>query len=122
MGLKDKKICFVGAGNMANAIIGGLVQQGLPANNIIASAPSEEHLAQIKKNWGVQTSGDNTASVKQSDVIVLSVKPQVLKQVCEDLAPHLTHRPLIISIAAGIELKSLNAWLGQDQSIVQHKY
>ena len=119
MGLKDKKICFVGAGNMANAIIGGLVQQGLSANNIIASAPSEEHLAQIKANWGVQTSSDNTDSVKQSDVIVLSVKPQVLKQVCEDLAPHLTHRPLIISIAAGIELKSLNAWLGQDQSIVR---
>lgn len=119
MGLTDKKICFVGAGNMANAIVGGLVQQGHPANNIIASAPSEEHLAQIKANWGIQTSEDNSASVKQADVIVLSVKPQVLKQVCEDLAPHLTHHPLIISIAAGIELKSLNAWLGQDQAIVR---
>lgn len=119
MGLKAKKICFVGAGNMANAIIGGLVQQGLAAKSIIASAPSEEHLTQIKANWGVQTSSDNIASAKQADVIVLSVKPQVLKQVCQDLAPSLSHRPLIISIAAGIELNSLSEWLGQEQAIVR---
>jgi pyrroline-5-carboxylate reductase len=119
MDLKDKHICFVGAGNMANAIIGGLIQQGLGADRITASAPSVEHLTQIKANWGVQTSSDNNASVKQADIIVLSVKPQVLKQVCEDLASSLTHQPLIISIAAGIELKSLNTWLGQDQAIVR---
>ncbi|MFT6028989.1 MAG: pyrroline-5-carboxylate reductase [Oleiphilaceae bacterium] len=119
MGLHDKKICFVGAGNMANAIIGGLVQNGFSAHSIIASSPSEEHLQQIKSNWGVQTSSDNAASVKQADVIVLSVKPQVLKQVCEQLSANLKHRPLIISIAAGIELNSLNAWLGLDQSIVR---
>ncbi len=119
MGLKDKKICFVGAGNMANAIVGGLVQQGFPADNIIASAPSTDHLAQIQTKWGVQTSTDNAASVKQADVIVLSVKPQVLKQVCEDLSANLTHQTLIISIAAGIELKSLNQWLGQNQAIVR---
>tara|TARA_R110001592_G_scaffold42654_5_gene138519 strand:+ start:13662 stop:14498 length:837 start_codon:yes stop_codon:yes gene_type:complete len=119
MGLHDKKICFVGAGNMANAIIGGLVQKGFTASNITASAPSKEHIEQIKERWGVSTSSDNAASVKQAEVVVLSVKPQVLKQVCEELAASLTHRPLIISIAAGIELKSLSEWLGQDQAIVR---
>ncbi len=119
MGLHDKKICFVGAGNMANAIVGGLVQKGFSPSNIIASAPAQEHLDQIKANWGVTTSIDNGASVKQAAVIVLSVKPQILKQVCEELSVNLNHRPLIISIAAGIELNSLNAWLGHDQAIVR---
>ena len=119
MAFHDKKICFVGAGNMANAIIGGLVQKGFAASNIIASAPSEEHLEQIKRNWGVTTSSDNGSAVAHADIVVLSVKPQVLKQVCEELAPDLAHRPLIISIAAGIELKSLNQWLGEDQAIVR---
>lgn len=119
MALHDKRICFVGAGNMANAIIGGLVQKGFTANNIIASAPSPEHLEQIKTNWGVTTSSDNAASVKQADVVVLSVKPQILKQVCEELSSHLVHQPLIISIAAGIELNSLNNWLGNNQAIVR---
>lgn len=119
MELKDKKICFVGAGNMANAIIGGLVQKGLSAENIIASAPSEEHLTQVKENWGVRTASDNNASVKQADIIVLSVKPQILKEVCESLSSSLSHRPLIISIAAGIELSSLNDWLGEAQAIVR---
>lgn len=119
MALHDKKICFVGAGNMANAIIGGLVQNGFMASNIIASAPSKEHLEQIKANWGVTTSSDNGISVKQADIIVLSVKPQVLKQVCEELSAHLAHQPLIISIAAGVELNSLNKWLGSQHAIVR---
>ena len=104
---------------MANAIIGGLVQKGFTASNIVATGPSKVHLEQIKANWGVETSGDNAAPVQQADVIVLSVKPQVLKQVCEALSVSLSHQPLIISIAAGIELKSLSDWLGHDQSIVR---
>lgn len=119
MGLKDKKICFVGAGNMANAIVGGLVQKGLPAKNITASAPSQDHLTQIKTSWGVCTSSDNIAAVKQADIVVLSVKPQILKQVCESLVSGLEHRPLIISIAAGIELNSLSDWLGHEHAIVR---
>lgn len=119
MALANQKICFVGAGNMANAIIGGLVKQGLSPAHITASAPSEEHLLQIKSNWGVNVSADNAGSVANASVIVLSVKPQVLKQVCEELSANLTHRPLIISIAAGIELASLSEWLGRDHAIVR---
>lgn len=119
MALANQKICFVGAGNMANAIIGGLVKQGLSPSNITASAPSEEHLAQIKSNWNVNVSADNADSVAKASVIVLSVKPQVLKQVCEELSQNLSHRPLIISIAAGIELASLSEWLGKEHAIVR---
>lgn len=119
MTLKDKKVCFIGAGNMANAIVGGLVQQGFPAKNIIACAPSEEHLQQIQSAWGVLIEADNEVAARQSDIIVLSVKPQVLKTVCEQLSGSLSHQPLIISIAAGIEMASLERWLGDGLAIVR---
>jgi pyrroline-5-carboxylate reductase len=119
MTLKEKKVCFIGAGNMANAIVGGLVQQGFPANNIIASAPSEEHLQQIRSAWGVLTESDNLSAARQADIIVLSVKPQILKSVCEQLAGSLGHQPLVISIAAGIEMASLERWLGAGLAIVR---
>lgn len=119
MTLKDKKITFIGAGNMANAIVGGLVQKGFPSGNITASAPAEEHLQQIQRTWGVLTDLDNLKAARQADVIVLSVKPQILKAVCEELSAALSHQPLIISIAAGIEMASLERWLGQGLAIVR---
>ena len=119
MTLKDKKITFIGAGNMANAIVGGLVQKGFPAGNITASSPAEEHLQQIKNAWGVLTDTDNLNAARQADIIVLSVKPQILKTVCEQLSAALTHQPLIISIAAGIEMASLERWLGTGLAIVR---
>ena len=119
MTLKDKKVCFIGAGNMANAIVGGMVQKGFPAQNIIACAPSAEHLRNIESAWGVRTSEDNLAAVAEADIVVLSVKPQVLKDVCEQLSGSLGHHPLIISIAAGIEMGSLERWLGEGLAIVR---
>jgi pyrroline-5-carboxylate reductase len=119
MNLNDQKICFIGAGNMANAIVGGLVKNGFPANQITASAPSEDNLKQIKSAWGVEVSQDNQGSAAKADIIILSVKPQVLKVVCEGLSAHLSHQPLVISIAAGIGLTSLSSWLGDDLPIIR---
>ncbi len=119
MSLSEKKICFIGAGNMANAIIGGLVQKGVQAGNIIACAPAQAHLEQISAAWGVHTSTHNVSAAQGADIIVLSVKPQVLQLVCHELAEHLSHQPLIISIAAGIELQTLQNWLGNQQAIVR---
>ena len=74
------------------------------------------------KSWrrvlNVNTSADNAAAAS-ADVIILAVKPQVLEQVCTDLQPHLSHNPLIISIAAGIDIPSLSHWLGSDVAIVR---
>lgn len=119
MSLNDKKICFIGAGNMANAIVGGLVSQGLDADNITATAPEQSHLSTIAERWGIHTTTDNQAAAASADVIVLSVKPQVLKAVCEGLQGSLSHQPLIISIAAGIEMASIQAWLGASLPIVR---
>ena len=111
-------IVFIGAGNMAGAIIGGLLQQDYQAEQITACAPSMNNLTPLQQQFGILTSHDNSRAAK-ADVIVLSVKPQMLKQVALELEPHLAHKPLIISVAAGITSSSLEQWLGQDQAIVR---
>ena len=112
MNLNEQKLCFIGAGNMANAIIGGLCKKGFPAQNITACDPSEQNLERLKQQWNIETETDNQQAAAQAGVIILCVKPQILKLVCEALSPALSHQPLIISIAAGLELSSIEPWLG----------
>jgi len=119
MSLKTKKICFVGAGNMASAIVGGLIKQGFAKDLIVATAPSAEHRQKMEASWGIQTSADNGSAVADADVVILSVKPQVLKQVCEEIKNSLRHHTLVISIAAGIELCTLEQWLDSSLPIVR---
>ncbi|WP_347330700.1 pyrroline-5-carboxylate reductase [Marinimicrobium locisalis] len=112
------KLAFIGAGNMARSIIGGLVQEGYPAEKIRASARTEETLARLSEDFGTGT-GSNHGIAQWAEVIVLAVKPQAMKAVAEDLSPSLTHRPLLISIAAGIDAESLGRWLGEEQAIIR---
>lgn len=114
-----QNIAFIGAGNMAAAIIAGLVDGGFAASSITASDPNAEQLASLAKRYGINTSADNHQAVANADVVVLAVKPQVLGAVASDLAPALGHGPLLISIAAGIDCRSLSAWLGEDCAIVR---
>jgi len=117
--LSGQKICFIGAGNMASAIIGGLVAQGVNPKSIIAAEPSQERLDALHAEYGIEVSTNNDASVAQADVVVLCVKPQILQVVSEALATSLKPNALVISIAAGIELGSLETWLGQEVAIVR---
>lgn len=117
--MNANKIAFIGAGNMASAIIGGLIKQNIPANKIIASCPAPEQLSALEADLGIEVTSDNDSAVQNADVVVLAVKPQVLQAVCEDLANSLAHKPLVISIAAGVEMDSLNQWLGNDLPIVR---
>jgi len=120
MNLNDSKICFIGAGNMASCIIGGLLKNGFPAQQIIASAPSnEKNLNTLKDTLNIETSTNNQQAVSSADIIVLSVKPQVLQSVCEEISISLSHQPLIISIAAGISIDSIHTWLGNDLPIIR---
>lgn len=112
------KITFIGAGNMASSLIGGLLAQGTPAAHICASEPSAERRAQITQQFNIQTFADNQQACADADIIILAVKPQIMRQVCESLAQQLTTQQLIISIAAGITTASLAQWL-QHQSIVR---
>ena len=108
------RIAFIGGGNMAASLIGGLRAQGLPASAICASDPGADRRTELHDVHGIDTFADNAQAVAGADVVVLAVKPQVMQTVCRDLAPHLQASQLIVSIAAGITCASLQQWLGAD--------
>ena len=119
MSQPSTKIAFIGAGNMAKAIIGGLIAEGFSPHDLSASGPRLETLEKVGSDYGISISTDNASTAAKADVIVLSVKPQMLKEVALGLANSLGHKPLIISLAAGITTDSINTWLGGEQAIVR---
>ena len=113
-------IGFIGAGNMASAIIGGMLDSGFKAANIWVSAPDDNHLQSIRKQFGVSVTTDNRYCAQQADMVVLAVKPQVMADVCSDIAPVVQNtRPLMVSIAAGLEASTLDEWLGGGLPLVR---
>lgn len=113
-------ISFIGAGNMASAIIGGMLDNGYKADSIWVSAPDDQHLQNLRDRFGVSVTTDNRHCARQSDMIVLAVKPQVMQQVCQDIAPVVQNtRPLLVSIAAGLESDTLDEWLGGGTPLVR---
>jgi len=118
--MKDATIGFIGGGNMARSLIGGLVADGMPADSIRVADPNEERRTLLKETFGVQAVDGNTALVEASDVVVLAVKPQVLAEVCREIAePVSGKKPLVVSIAAGIRIDALERWLGSEAAIVR---
>ena len=122
--MKTSNIAFIGAGNMARAIIGGLIAEGYTPAQISAAGPRMETLNKVAEEFGIAVSTDNAATAVNADVIVLGVKPQMLKEVALGLRESLSHKglahkPLIISVAAGITTSSIASWLGEDQAIVR---
>lgn len=112
--MSTPRIAFIGGGNMAASLIGGLRAQGLPASAICASDPGADRRTELHDAHGIDTFANNAQAVAGADVVVLAVKPQVMQTVCRDLAPHLQANQLIVSIAAGITCASLQQWLGAD--------
>lgn len=113
------KIGFIGAGNMASALVGGLLAKGLNPKSI---ALADMHLPQLQRfaDQGMFTTTRNEEVIERADIVILSVKPQVMAEVLKPLATIIQQKkPLIISIAAGINVDSLSRWLGGDLSIVR---
>ena len=112
-------ILFIGGGNMASCIIGGMIANGFSADDIMVSGSGEESRQRLEKTYGIKTMTDNQAAARQADLIVLAVKPQIMRIVATDLALSLDHRPAIVSVAAGIPLSALENWLGNSLAIVR---
>lgn len=110
--MSKMRIAFIGAGNMASSLIGGLLAKGLDAAQIRASDPGAETRAKVAAEHGIELFTDNAQAIQDADVIVIAVKPQAMKAVCQDLRPHLKPHQLLVSIAAGITCASLLDWLG----------
>ena len=113
-------IAFIGAGNMAGAIIGGLVENGFDKNKLWASDPSQEKIDELTSTLGIQGTTDNASAIKQADVVILAIKPQVMKAVLSPIKGALQEKqPLIISVAAGINLNSISNWTDGNLAIVR---
>ncbi len=113
-------LAFIGAGNMAQAIIGGLLAQGYPPTRIWGTGRDQSRLDALHMRWGIQVSTDNLHVVQAAQVVVLSVKPQMMQALARSLAETVQHsKPLVISVAAGIPAASLEHWLGGDVALVR---
>lgn len=113
-------LAFIGGGNMARSLIGGLIRNGTPADAISVAEPNTDLCAALAQDFSVATHAGNADAARDADVLVLAVKPQVMKTVCaglHDVAQ--ARKPLIISIAAGIRIVQLDAWLGGNLPIVR---
>ena len=116
----ERALAFVGGGNMARAIIGGLITRGYAAARITVADPEPAARALLAERYGVATTDDNAAACAAADIVVLAVKPQQLKAVAIALGPALrARRPLVLSIAAGITTGLLAAWLGAELPLVR---
>lgn len=112
------KLLFIGGGNMAAAIIGGLVARDWPATTIHVVDVMPDALASLKKRFGVGTSSGAAAAAANADCIVLAVKPQHMREAAQKLAPAIKGQ-MIISIAAGIRCRDLARWLGPQAKVVR---
>ena len=109
--MKDCKIAFLGGGNMALSLIGGLVSDGFNPSHIHVADPDANRLETIKASYAVQTYTDNTRAINECQVIVPAVKPQQLQHVVKQCSPLWQDNMMLISIAAGIRLTDIARWL-----------
>ena len=103
---------------MAASLIGGLTNAGISASGITVAEPDEKQRQSLADQFGIVTTADNHATM-HCDIIVLAVKPQLLKQVCQQLNPQSQGNQLFISIAAGVKSTDINRWLNEQQAIVR---
>jgi pyrroline-5-carboxylate reductase len=117
--MMNATIGFIGGGNMARSLMGGLCQSGMPPANIHVSDPNDDQRQALRDDFGVAVHDDNQAIVDHCEVIVFAVKPQLLKQVVTSLNTDKDQGKCYLTIAAGIRTDSLQTWLGGSRAIVR---
>lgn len=117
---QQRRLAFIGGGNMATSLIGGLLNAGWEPGQITVAEPDESRRRTLAERFSVAVTGDNATAVSGSDTVVLAVKPQVLADACAEIAPVLPDEPpLVISVAAGVRLDSLRGWFGRPAPLVR---
>jgi pyrroline-5-carboxylate reductase len=112
------KITFIGGGNMASALIGGLLNNGFPANEIVAIEVREENRTRLERIFSIRCFAEPDAETLSCNAVVLAVKPQQMRAACLSLQPFLKQQ-LVISVAAGLRLVDLSRWLGGHNRLVR---
>lgn len=117
--LKTSRIAFIGGGNMASSLIGGLLATGVTADDLYVADPDNGQRECLKQRFGVHVDANNTNIVSMADTVILAVKPQIMQAVVTEIGAQVQQqRPLIVSIAAGIRTSDLICWLGGDELAV----
>jgi pyrroline-5-carboxylate reductase len=118
--LASQTIGFIGAGNMAEALIRGLVRGNhVPASRVLASGPRQERLDKLAKEFAINVNTDNRAVARASNLVVLAVKPQILDRVLREVGDELRADALIVSIAAGIDTAAIEAAVAPGVRVVR---
>ncbi len=116
----DKKIAFLGGGNMAEALIKGLLGSGAAkADRLLVADVSDDRLEHLKKTYGIIIQKSNINAVREAGIVVLSVKPQMIEKVMAEIAPAVDEKKLVISIAAGVTIGSIEKTLGAGTRVVR---
>ncbi len=114
------KVGFIGAGNMASAMIGGIINSKLLSpSNIIASAKTDKTLDNIKEKYKINTTKDSISLVKECDIVVIAVKPNVYEEVLKQIKDYIDTEKIIVTIAAGISINSVEKIIGNDKKIIR---
>ncbi|MGK0292774.1 MAG: pyrroline-5-carboxylate reductase, partial [Porticoccaceae bacterium] len=103
-------IVFIGGGNMASCIIGGMVAEGFEPTDILVSVPTQVSRERLKADFGVLVTDNNRSAVADADVVVLAVKPKIMQSVVLELATAIPTKAVVVSVAAGISIESMHAW------------
>jgi pyrroline-5-carboxylate reductase len=118
--IKGQKVGFIGGGNMGEALIKGVLAANLvPPEAIYASDVRIERLRALDQQYGVQLTDDNAELVRQVDIVILAVKPQIMAPVVRQIASAVTRRKLLISIAAGVSTATIRAALGKEARLIR---
>ncbi|MGO9934766.1 MAG: pyrroline-5-carboxylate reductase [Steroidobacteraceae bacterium] len=114
------RLAFIGGGNMAAALISGLTKRGVASERLVAADPNQDQLQRLVRDFRIAAAADNASAVQGAGVVILAVKPQLMRTVASSLAPHLQAlRPLVISVAAGIPHAAMSHWFGPQIPLIR---
>ncbi|WP_303901612.1 pyrroline-5-carboxylate reductase [Thiohalomonas denitrificans] len=118
--MENKTIGFIGGGNMASSLIGGLIADGFPAARLWVADPDAERRETLARRFGVHTTADNRELTEKAEVVVMAVKPQIMHEACQAIGNNILEKQrLVISIAAGVRVEAIERWLGGPSAIVR---
>jgi pyrroline-5-carboxylate reductase len=118
--MKNVKLAFIGGGNMASSLIGGLLEDHIAPKQISVAEINGNQRENLAARFNISTSADNQATAAEADVVILAIKPQHLKDVAKELAPTIQqNHSLVVSIAAGIRSEDIDKWLGGNTAVVR---